>query len=377
MLNFPNGVTEAIFLQKYWQQQPLVLRQAFNDINELLSCEDLLQLSYQEDVESRLVIQDLHNDEYSLIHGPQSQTQLQQLENQTHWTLLVQSVNLWLPRIAHLSRHFEFIPQWRFDDIMLSYATDQGGVGPHTDEYDVFLLQISGKRRWLVGAPGSEVIAKTTSSGLCQVESYKAEIDTVLDVGDMLYLPPGTAHNGIGVGTGMTLSVGFRSPNLSELSMIVAEQVSKHDKYYREPKTTQVQKHSLEISSEAMAKAADWYKAKLPESTIQVAFGLLQTQPKQELMLNPLYQDISDYLSNSTTLSKDPCARLAWWENEAVVHIFSNGEHYQDTVSIKPLLEFLEYTQDIDLNNFSTYIEDQDYSKLISFLVDTGYWGIK
>ncbi|WP_233863129.1 cupin domain-containing protein [Paraburkholderia adhaesiva] len=207
------GLSPAQFMKRYWQKKPLLIRQAIPDIEPPLTRDELFTLADDEDVESRLIKH--FRRRWSLGHGPFSPDELPSAA-QRQWTLLVQGVDLHNDRARALMERFRFAPDARLDDLMISYATDGGGVGPHFDSYDVFLLQVHGKRRWRIGAQRD--LSLLDGLPLKILANFEPEEEWVLEPGDMLYLPPHIAHDGIAEGECMTCSIGFRTPSTNELS---------------------------------------------------------------------------------------------------------------------------------------------------------------
>ena len=205
--------TEARFLREVWQRKPLLLRQAFAGFAPLLSRAQLFALAGDDDVESRLLQRE--DRRWQLDHGPFTRRQLPPVE-QRNWTLLVQGVNLHVDAASDLLSQFRFVPDARLDDLMISWASDGGGVGPHQDAYDVFLLQAAGRRRWRIGPVQDATLQPGKPVKL--LAHFTPEDDLILEPGDMLYLPPGWGHDGIAVGNDcMTYSIGFRAPPQGEL----------------------------------------------------------------------------------------------------------------------------------------------------------------
>jgi 50S ribosomal protein L16 3-hydroxylase len=202
----------ADFMAHYWQREAYLARSAFSDFKPLLSVDELLKLATLEDVESRFIHR-TDEDEWRIESGPFSSQFFKKLPSK-NWTILVQGVNLWNSAADELLRRFAFIPYARLDDLMISYAVDGGGVGPHFDSYDVFLLQAYGQRRWSIGA--QQDLTLRDDVPLKILESFQAEQSWVLDPGDMLYLPPRYAHDGVAMGECMTYSIGFRAPSDQE-----------------------------------------------------------------------------------------------------------------------------------------------------------------
>ena len=203
------------FLQQKWQRTPVLLPGFLSDFVDPLSAEELAGLACEEAVESRLVTSK-DNSQWRLEHGPFPEQRFRKLP-ESDWTLLVQAVDLWDSGVASLKTQFGFIPNWRIDDVMVSYATPAGGVGPHFDYYDVFLLQGSGQRTWRVGQLCDSETCIHDQSGLALLDSFEATAEYVLNPGDVLYLPPRYAHWGSASAAGLCYSIGFRAPSLAEM----------------------------------------------------------------------------------------------------------------------------------------------------------------
>ncbi|MFX1803297.1 cupin domain-containing protein [Paraburkholderia sp. A1BS-2L] len=207
------GLSPAQFMKKYWQKKPLLIRQAIPGIAAPLSRDELFALADQDDVESRLITH--FRKRWALEHGPFAADELPTPKTR-QWTLLVQGADLHDDRARALLERFRFAPDARLDDLMISYASDGGGVGPHFDSYDVFLLQVHGKRRWRIGAQRD--LSLQEGLPLKILANFEPEEEWVLEPGDMLYLPPHIAHDGVAEGECMTCSIGFRSPSTTELT---------------------------------------------------------------------------------------------------------------------------------------------------------------
>ena len=210
------GISPEEFLKDYWQKKPLLIRNAFPDFLSPVTPEKLIEYACEDDVESRLIQQIDGENDWQLDYGPFNQEDFNNLPA-THWTVLVQQVNRLHPEIGKLLDNFSFIPRWRIDDIMISYAPNEGGVGPHIDNYDVFLIQGRGQRRWQITR--NPILQENLVPDLDVriLSDFVVDEDWILNPGDMLYLPPRIAHNGISLGDCMTLSVGFRAPSVQEM----------------------------------------------------------------------------------------------------------------------------------------------------------------
>jgi 50S ribosomal protein L16 3-hydroxylase len=201
------------FMARYWQRQPACLRQVLPGFASPIGPERLFELARDPDVESRLVSRS--GGRWHLRHGPIAAGALP-ARRRPDWSLLVQGVDLHEPRVAELAARFRFLPAARFDDVMVSFATDGGGVGPHVDAYDVFLLQAQGRRRWRIARQFEPRWIE--DAPLRVLSSLRHEQEWVLEPGDLLYLPPGVAHEGVALGDCVTISVGFRLPAAQEIA---------------------------------------------------------------------------------------------------------------------------------------------------------------
>ncbi len=231
------GLSADVFMRRHWQKKPLLVRGAMPVDEAFVTRAQLFALASRETVESRLVERGAVG--WQLRQGPFKRTALPPLK-QAAWTLLVQGVDLHLSGARALLERFRFVPDARLDDVMLSYASDGGGVGPHVDSYDVFLLQLQGRRRWRIG----RVVDPSLRPGvpLKILAAFKPEQEWLLEAGDMLYLPPGWGHDGVAEGECLTASIGFRAAGCEQLGREVlqraldASEAIDKDLLYRDPK---------------------------------------------------------------------------------------------------------------------------------------------
>lgn len=209
------GISVARFLRDYWQKKPMVVRGAFPGFRDPISPDELAGLSCEDGVESRIVREKGGRYPWEVTWGPHEESVFEGLPDRS-WTLLVQEVNRWVPEAALLLDHFDFVPNVRVDDVMVSFAAPGGSVGPHLDSYDVFLVQGQGERRWRFHTRKTKEARMRSGLDLRILQRFEADADEVLGPGDMLYLPPGFAHYGVAVTPCLTYSIGFRSPSAGE-----------------------------------------------------------------------------------------------------------------------------------------------------------------
>lgn len=253
-----NNFNTSDFLENYWQKKPLLIRAAFPDFHSPISAEELAGLACEDFVESRIISENTtkeNKEKWILENGPFPESRFTRLPK-SHWTLLIQGLNKIFPEFGDLLHEFNFIPSWRIDDLMASYAAPEGSVGPHIDQYDVFLLQATGQRRWMISEKTiqEDNIDDTTSIKL--IKNFKSESEWILEAGDMLYLPANVAHYGIAIKDCMTFSIGFRAPSHAEiLSAYVDDHLADltDNIRYTDPQISPEQ-NSGEISSDAINK---------------------------------------------------------------------------------------------------------------------------
>lgn len=310
-------------MRRYWQKKPLLIRAAIPGFTPLLDRAELLDLAAQDDVESRLVVQAQagKGTPWKFRHGPFKRKQLPPFR-QSAWTLLVQGVDLHDERAHGLMQQFRFVPDARLDDLMISYATDGGGVGPHFDSYDVFLLQAHGRRRWRIGRQTD--LSVVPNMPLKILAHFEPELEFVLEPGDMLYLPPRYAHDGIAEGDCMTYSIGFRAPAKDEIAREILQRMADHAgdgspaAIYRDPKQPAVV-GSAEIPAGLLEFARDAMQSALANPRdLQRALGEYLTEPKSNVWFAA-----GDALSPGD-LHLDRRSRMLYDNG----HVFINGESF-------------------------------------------------
>lgn len=271
------------FLRDYWHKKPLLIRQAFPAFEPPVTRDALFALAAREDVESRLISH--FRQQWQMQRGPFDKLPAPARKG---WSLLVQGVNLHDDAVDALMQQFRFIPDARLDDVMISYATDTGGVGPHFDSYDVFLLQAHGQRRWRISA--QKDLSLVEGMPLKILSRFQAEQEFILEPGDMLYLPPQYAHDGVAVGECMTYSIGFRTPSYQELGeaflQFMADSVELPGRY-ADPDLVSG-RHPAEISGAMLARVgAELRKIRFSEDDIAIFLGEYLSEPKATVFFEP------------------------------------------------------------------------------------------
>jgi 50S ribosomal protein L16 3-hydroxylase len=320
-LQLLGGLTPEQFMKRHWQKKPLLVRQAIPGFKPLLSRSQLFDLASNEAVESRVVSQE---GGWRLRHGPVRRRALPPL-GQPDWTLLVQGVDLHNAQVHALMQQFRFVPDARLDDVMISYATDGGGVGPHFDSYDVFLLQAHGQRHWRIGRQKN--LQLMDGLPLKILADFKPEEEYVLEPGDMLYLPPRWAHDGIAVGECMTYSIGFRQPARGELARELLQRLADEaedlvgDAAYRDPDQPAVAEPGR-LPDAMLAFAQQALERTLQEPhQLAMLLGEVMTEPKPNVWFEE--HDADSALSGGVTL--DRRTRMMYDAR----YLFINGESYR------------------------------------------------
>ena len=313
---FNDDLSREQFLDTYWQKRPALLRSAIEPAACQLSAEELAGLACEEAVESRLIQQHSKTD-WALQHGPFDSRDFTRLPA-SHWTLLVQDVDKYVTSVAELLDAFDFLPDWRLDDIMISYATHEGGVGPHTDNYDVFLIQAQGKRRWRLSYQPYTEEDLLPDCALRILQTFRTDVDWILEPGDVLYLPPGIPHWGTAMGECMTWSVGMRGASDVELATAWLEQLPLHEgrPHLRDTVDANTQnpswlnKNDIIGMRNAMANV-------LPADTpaFRLWLGRFLTEPKPGFEVtpdqHPAPDAIQQWLNGRLRLRRHPWVRLA------------------------------------------------------------------
>lgn len=280
------GLTPAQFLRKHWHRHPRLIREALQGFDGFLDRSRMFELACRDGVESRLVIRD--GRQWSLDHGPFRRKDLSRLPAR-NWTLLVQGVDLHLDDGARLLSRFDFVPRARLDDLMVSYAVPGGGVGPHFDSYDVFLLQGPGRRRWRISAQNELDLRPNVPLRI--LRRFRAEDSFVLGPGDMLYLPPRFAHEGTALDECLTYSIGFRAPTYSELAQEFLHDLADGldlPGRYADPGLT-VSRHPGRLPSKLTdAAEAELRRVRWRRRTLESFLGRYLSEPKREVVFEPL-----------------------------------------------------------------------------------------
>ena len=347
----PLGMPAADFLRDYWQKHPLLIRNAFPDFDAPMGADDLAGLACEEGALSRLIRHDRANDRWSVSHGPFPEEMFPGLPTDD-WTLLVQDVDKWDVDVAAMIRHFDFLPRWRIDDVMVSFAAPGGSVGAHVDQYDVFLLQAAGQRRWQIDTRQNPPLAYRDDVELRLLSDFDPGHDWVLGPGDMLYLPPGVPHHGVAEDACLTFSFGMRAPSSAELLGDLVDTLTAEaddSLRYHDPDLTPPSDPG-EIDADAMARVVRALDEIRGDQPAQLAewFGNFITRYRNAVDVIPPQLaegesprsriEIEWDLQHGGTLHRHPYSRMAWRRAGDAAVLHANGESHALPVSDASLL---------------------------------------
>lgn len=338
MLHF-GSISKTDFLKDYWQKKPLVIRQALPDFVNSISPDELAGLSLEEDMDSRIVVHTPQMKPYwHLQRGPFTAADFKNLP-ESHWTLLVQGVDRVVPEVYQLLDHFDFIPQWRIDDVMISFAAEEGSVGPHYDNYDVFLYQAKGRRRWMLTTENCTPENYVAGLELRIMDQFAIEQEFVLEEGDMLYLPAHVGHHGVSLSEEcMTYSFGYRSYQGQELWDTLGDFISEKGSFtqlYQDPDWSEL-RHNAELIPGTWHKARDLLLELVnDEKQLSNWFGAFATRldrAAEQHLPEPLEADdllsLAEFIHEfqlGFDLQRDACCRFAYQTIDGQCQLYING----------------------------------------------------
>ncbi|MDH5819019.1 MULTISPECIES: ribosomal protein uL16 3-hydroxylase [Acinetobacter] len=331
-LDVLGGITAEQFLSEYWQKKPLLVRNAMPEIANLLEPDDVMELALEEHVTARLIKQkDRDPNQWSVKSSPLLKADFQKMPKL--WTLLVQAVDHYSFDLSEMWKKFPFIPQWRRDDIMVSYAPQGGSVGKHFDFYDVFLVQGYGHRRWQLGQMCDAETALVPGQPLKLLPEIEVNFDEVLAPGDLLYVPPGLAHYGVAEDDCLTFSFGFRMPNVSDMMDRVGDKFSENESL-RNP-LVDIIRDQVGAIGEVSGNELEYLKEQIMQqlhnsNVLEDAIMTLMSEPKYPENLPEAEEigtgDLEEALDQGYSLMLEPASRLLYTEADGDVLFWANAE---------------------------------------------------
>tara|TARA_R110002167_G_scaffold5058_3_gene23751 strand:- start:359 stop:1510 length:1152 start_codon:yes stop_codon:yes gene_type:complete len=375
-----NNIDIKQFLKQYWQKQPLVIKQGFTDFIDPLDENDLAGLSQDPSIDSRIVSQT--DNSWQVSHGPFEDVNEHCLGA---WSILVQSVDHFIPEADQLMRAFDFIPHWRMDDLMVSFSNKNAGVGPHLDQYDVFIIQGKGSRRWQVGLPGDfEPIRPHTD--LSQITGFEAVIDQVLTPGDIIYIPANHPHNGIALEECLNYSVGFRAPSQQEMLSSLADFAIDNNLFNERYTDKEIapRDFSGEIKQQEVARFKHMLQQLLETDQFSswTAQFLSQSGAKQELdeadIQNFSHQEINKKLTSGVHFIRSPGIKAVFVERQPSdiqdFTFYIQGEEFSVPIADKDVVTDFINRPTYGLTNPNIDESSIFFTQLVTTMVNAGYW---
>jgi 50S ribosomal protein L16 3-hydroxylase len=338
----PLGMSPTQFLRDYWQKRPLLIRNAFPDFVPPIEPNDLAGLACEETALSRLIVHDAKRDRWTVRSGPFAEADFAKTPK-SHWTLLVQDVDKWDTDVAALLAHFAFLPSWRVDDVMISYAEDGGGVGAHVDQYDVFLLQAEGQRHWAISTDPDAPLDFRDDVELKQLKHFEPTQEWLLEPGDMLYLPPGVPHDGVAIGNCMTFSIGMRAPSQAELTGDLADFLAERmpdELRYTDPDLVPARRAGeIDLAALNRLRHALPFAAQLDKDLLADWFGRFITRYRSaQVPATPpkvhTEAALLKSLDGGALLLRHPWARFAWTRGRQGATLFASGQAYASPIEL-------------------------------------------
>jgi 50S ribosomal protein L16 3-hydroxylase len=374
-------LTVEQFLAEYWQKKPLIIKNALPNFTDTIDANELAGLAMEEEIESRIISQDTTNN-WHVSHGPFDSFDS---FGETHWTLLVQAVNNWSRKTDQLISLFNFIPRWRIDDVMVSYSTPNGGVGSHLDQYDVFILQGSGQRRWRVGAKNPDIATLIPHPDLKQVVDFIPVIDEITESGDLLYIPPNHPHNGVSIENSLNFSIGFQAPNSQDLWSSFADKVI--DEQLGEQRFTDQDRQVASSSSllaENDVKALKAFMLKQLDNEDMFAAFISQhlTQSHHTLELLIPVEPFTDEQVRS--MCKDESIHFAPVSGikslivlDPKPYLFINGDKFVLSDQTLKFAQVLAKSEPLTTKNAESFLDCLKNEQLLTMVLNKGYWYIE
>lgn len=373
------GLTPEEFLANYWQKRPLLIRQALPGFRSPITPEELAGLACEEGVTARLILEKGGAYPWEVRYGPFEPEDFVALPP-THWTLLVQEVDRLVPEVAALLETVRFIPNWRLDDIMVSYAPEGGTVGAHIDNYDVFLVQAWGRRRWQINHRPVEREELVPGLEVRLLAHFEPDAEWILEPGDVLYLPPRIPHYGVALEDCMTFSIGFRAPDQAELAEAMPRMAAWLDggRRYADPDLTPADEPG-EITPEALDQIQALLR-KLIDDRARLArwFGCIITEPRRGLLPEPPERPLSAKqlhrrLQQGATLRRNAIPELAYVRHaDGSATLFASGEAYELSPELADVAPLLTGRRPLTAETLRPWLERDDFLELLETLVHFG-----
>ncbi|OED49820.1 cupin [Endozoicomonas sp. (ex Bugula neritina AB1)] len=372
----PSVFNHEMFLRDYWQKKPVIIRQGFKNFVAPINANEVAGLACEEDIESRLIYRD--GERWKAESGPF--TNFEKLGDKG-WSLVIQALDNWSEAAAQLLEPFRFIPNWRLDDLMVSFATPEGGVGPHIDSYDTFICQGTGVRNWRVGDKGDHT-EFAAHAALLHVEPFEAIIDSKVYPGDILYIPPGFPHDGVTLEASLSFSIGFKTNSTTSLmsglaDFLIDNELSKEQ--IEDPHRLATNNSGAIDSDDFLLIKKNMLKLLENDALMRTFAGTFLSDPKHELDLAPedepfSYSDINQLLKTNCLMRLGGLKAFYFTDTigQGIIYVGGHEYHFSPSVneSIKLMCDHVTLTPEM-LENVADNVE---YLEFLGEMLEAGYW---
>ncbi len=378
-LRGPNSIN--VFFEEYWQKRPFFQKNALSDFRNSILKRDVINLAQSPDYNPRVIQHIVASDDWELFDGPFAPKDFQTIFEEFPWTLLLNDTERVMEPVHHLLENFRCFPNWRLDDVQLSYAVPDGSVGPHVDSYDVFLVQIKGKRCWKIEQnPISDDRPKRDDVLISLLKEFNPDLEFIASPGDLLYLPANTPHWGIAMNKCITASIGFKAPDIHLLTSAISE-ISANMKRVREPYTYGSDKVTLD-PGRVSSHLIDWFHNEIRhlakdreylERTLCKALTMPIRDTWPALTFTPpRSSEVRQGIADGTTLLRLTPACMIYYEFEDCIRIYSLGSEYKLRPKLKPFAQLLTGSQTLNWDSLNPYLENGEVLSILADMIEKG-----
>ena len=378
-------LTPEKFLNEYWQKKPLIIKKAFKNFKDPISADELAGLAMEQEIQSRIIAKkgsESSTASWQVNHGPfESFEQF----GESGWTLLVQAVNNFSADSQLLLNNFNFVPNWRIDDVMVSFSTPDGGVGAHLDQYDVFIIQGMGKRHWQVGAPDSSLQPLLPHPDLKQISKFIPLIDTITEPGDLLYIPPNHPHKGVAIDNSLNYSIGFQAPNNQELFSGFADKLLDDDIATQRflDVNRQITYSPELLTADDISQLKSFMQSAFDnEETFNEFIGCYLTQSHHPLeLLLPTQPITDDHLEDILAEVENQFIAVSGIKalviENPLITLFISGEVFELDNITKKFGQLMAKGQTMTSHQMKSFMDCPKHRQLLTHILNKGFWYIE
>ncbi len=378
-LRGPNSIN--VFFKEYWQKRPFFQKNALRDFRNSILQREVFNLAKSPDYNPRVIQHIVESDDWEVFDGPFMRRELQTIFEENPWTLLLNDTERVMDSVHHLLENFRCFPNWRLDDVQLSYAVPDGSVGPHVDSYDVFLVQIKGKRRWKIEQnPATDRRPTRDDVLISLLKDFNPDLEFIASPGDLLYLPAKTPHWGIAMNKCITASIGFKAPDIHLLTSAIS-QISEDTDRVPEPYRYGSGEVTLDPGYVG-SHLVDWFQNEIQrlakdqeylERTLckSLTLPIRDHWPTLDF-IPPSPSEVREGIEDGAILLRLTPSCLVYYEFEDCIRIYSLGFEYKLRSKLKPFAQLLTGSQTLNWDSMSPYLDDKEILSLLAKMVELG-----